>query len=150
MSINQSQSQTLTELLTNLVVGDNTVDNQLQKEMNLYYKSLVTHKGKKTLPQVKFEFEKKCELLEWKLKSAFRNAHLKEVNTIQNKTKTQPINEKRYLTSTIAKEWNMSSQNFNRHLRENEDIKIESESNRKRYITETELTKLKKLLGRTI
>jgi hypothetical protein len=104
----------------------------------------------KPLPKIRFEFDKKAELLQWKLKSAFRQFHNEHIHTIEAEriVKSNP-NEKEYTTVEVAKLLNMTIQNLNDKLKKPNTIKLRVESPRKRYLSESEVAKLKKLLGIT-
>ena len=147
----RAQANVLIEILSDLTIGDNTIDQPLQTVMDAYYRELIKDKGNKKTSQVKWEADKRIDLLHWKIEGAFRKIHLAEAKRIGKAIEAkQPVNEREYLISEVAKKHlNMSQQNLNQHLRNHPDVKVRTVTPRKRYLSETELTKLKQILGIT-
>jgi hypothetical protein len=145
--MNRQQVNTLLEILAGLEIGDNTVEHPLNTAMKEFYAALINNREGKSLPTVQREFDKKVDLLSWKLGQAFRNAHKKELAKITEKQTAPPLkNEKEYSIAKAAKDLKMTPQNLNKHLEKHSEIKVITISPRKRYITETELNKLKQKL----
>jgi hypothetical protein len=146
--MNRHQVNTLFEILAGLQIGDNKVEPTLQTAMNEFYETLIANReGNKRLSVV-YEIEKKVELLSWKALQALRNKHKKEMTKIEkNRNAPPPSNEKEYTIAKVAKELKMTPQNLNKHLEKHPEVKVKTLSPRKRYITETELNRLKKILG---
>lgn len=149
--MNRQQINTLLEILSGLEIGDNNVEQPLQTAMNNYYAILLNNREGKTISSIQQEFTKKVDLLRWKLESAFRVLHSKEMAKMNRQNKVvSPINEKEYIIKDAAKKLKMTPQNLNEHLEKHKDIKVKTVSPRKRYLTETELNKLKQKLGISI
>jgi hypothetical protein len=148
--MDRQQANNLLEIFAQLEIDDNTVDKALSSAMKTFYNSLLKANEGKPLPKIRFEFDKKAELLQWKLKSAFRQFHNEHIHTIEAEriVKSNP-NEKEYTTVEVAKLLNMTIQNLNDKLKKPNTIKLRVESPRKRYLSESEVAKLKKLLGIT-
>jgi hypothetical protein len=148
--MNRQQVNTLLEILAGLEIGDNTVEQPLQTAMNEYYATLLKTREGKKISTIKQEFDKKVDLLRWKLGSSFRVLHSKEMAKMNNRfNDAVPKNEKEYIINEAAKMLKMTSTNLNTHLRNHPEIKVKRVSPRKNYISETELNKLKKILGIT-
>ena len=146
--MNRQQVNTLLEILAGLEVGDNTVEQPLNTAMKEFYAALMTNRESTPLPTVLKEFDKKVDLLSWKLGQAFRNAHKKELAKKTEKQTASPFkNEKEYIMKTAAKILKMTPQNLGKHLDKHPEIKVNKVSPRKNYLTETELNKLKMILG---
>jgi hypothetical protein len=145
--MNRQQVNTLLEILAGLQIGDNTVEPTLQTAMNDFYKTLIANRNGKQLLSVKDEIENKVELLRWKVLQALRNKHKKEMVIIQKKRNAPPPkNEKEYTIAKVAEILDMTPQNLNKHLERHPEVNVKTLSPRKRYITETELNKLKRIL----
>jgi hypothetical protein len=148
--MNRQQISTLLEILSGLEIGDNTVEQPLQTAMNNYYDTLLKNREGKTISAIEQDFTKKVDLLRWKLSSAFRVLHSKEMAKMNNRNHSiKPQNEKEYIMKTAAKMLKMTPQNLGKHLDKHPEIKVNSVSPRKNYLSETELNKLKKILGIT-
>jgi hypothetical protein len=148
--MDRQQSNNLLEIVAQLEIGDNTVDRALATAMRTFYSSLLNANDGKSLPFIRDEFDKKAELLQWKLKSAFRKCHNEHIQKKEAEriVRVNP-NEKEYTTVEVAEMLKMTVQNLNKHLAKQKAVKVRVESPRKRYISESELEKLKKLLGIT-
>ena len=146
----RTQANVIIEILSELTIGDKTIDQPLQTVMNAYYKELIKREGSKKTSEVKWEADKRIDLLHWKIEGAFRKIHLAEVGRIGKAMEIkQPIKEKEYLISKVAKDLNMSQQNLNQHLRNHPEVKVRTVTPRKRYLSESELNRLKMILGIT-
>lgn len=146
--MNRQQVNTLLEIIAGLEIGDNTVEQPLQTAMNEYYATLLKTREGKKISAIKQEFDKKVDLLRWKLGSSFRVLHSKEMAKMNNRfNDAVPKNEKEYSIAEVAEKLKMTPQNINKHLEKHTEIKVKTVSPRKRYLTETELNKLKKILG---
>ena len=146
----RTQANVLIEILSELTIGDNTIDPPLQTVMDAYCKELIKNRGSKPTNTIKGEVDDRIDLLHWKIGGAFRKIHSAEVKRLgQTSESKQPINEKEYLIPVAAGKLNMSPQNLNKHLKNYKDVKVRTETPRKRYLSETQLTKLKQILGIT-
>ncbi len=148
--MDRQQANNLLEIFAQLEIDDNTVDKALASAMKTFYNSVLKANEGKPLPKIRFEFDKKAELLQWKLKSAFRQYHNEHIHSIEAEriVKVNP-NEKEFTIVEVAKQLKMTVQNLNKHLRDQKTIKVRVESPRKRYLSESEVAKFKKLLGIT-
>ena len=148
--MNREQSNNLLEVFSQVELEDNTVDKALASAMKAFYISLLKANDGKPLPIIRDEFDKKAELLQWKLKSAYRISHNEHIQKKEAEriVRVNP-NEKEFTTLEVAEQLKMTVQNLNKHLAKQKAVKVRVESPRKRYISESELEKLKKLLGIT-
>jgi hypothetical protein len=145
--MNRQQVNTLLEILADLRIGDNTVEQPLDTAMKDFYASLIANSEGKPLYTIQNEFDKKLDLLRWKLGQAFRNSHKKELAKVNKKlTAPPPTNEKEYTIAEVAGKLKMTTQNLNNHLKNNPEIKVKILSPRKRYLTDSEFKKLKQKL----
>ena len=149
--MNRQQANTLLDILAAMQIGDNTVEQTLQTAMKDFHQGVLANRGDKTLAKLRNEFDKKVDLLRWKLVSAYRECHKKEVEdiTVRHQANAQK-KEIEFSIADVAEKLKMTSQNLNQHLRNNKDVIVRTESPRKRYITESELNKLKQRLGITV
>ena len=144
----RQQAETLLDILAAMQIGDKTVEQTLQTAMKDFHQIVLANRGDKTLAEMRNEFDKKVDLLRWKLGSAYRECHKKEVEdrTVRHQANAQKI-ETEFSIADVAEKLKMTSQNLNQHLRNNKDVIVRTESPRKRFITESELNKLKQKLG---
>ncbi len=148
--MNRHQVNTLLEILAGLHIGDNTVEQPLDTAMKEFYSALIANSGGKPLGNVKQEFEKKVDLLRWKLCQAFQHSHKKQLALVKEKIEARPLKkEAEFTIKAAAAKLGMTPQNLNKHLENHPEVKVRTESPRKRYISESELTKLKNILGIT-
>ena len=146
----RQQANTLLDILAAMQIGDSTVEQTLQTAMKDFHQMVLANREDKTLAKVRSEFDKKVDLLRWKLVSPFRECHKKEVEDITVRHKASALKtEKEFSIADVAQMLKMTSQNLNQHLRNNKDIMVRTETPRKRYITESELNRLKQKLGIT-
>ena len=102
--MNRQQVNTLLEILAGLQIGDNTVEQPLDTAMKNFYAALIADSEGKPLNTIQREFDKKVDLLRWKLGQAFRNSHKKQLAKVNKKlTAPAPTNEKEYLIAEVAK-----------------------------------------------
>lgn len=113
-------------------VVDNYIDNLMKDNPKLKYKDLNSATSRKTKNFIRpFEiaFSRKLRVI------------LDEYNKTLN---AKPIiNEKRYIIKEVAEKLEMTPQNLNSILRNHPEIKVIEISSRKRYLTESEIEKVK-------
>jgi predicted DNA-binding protein YlxM (UPF0122 family) len=147
--MNRQQVNTLLEILAGLQIGDNTVEQPLRISMKEFYATLLANREGKHVNTIQQEFDKKVDLLRWKLGQAFRYSHQKELaKTNEKQTKSSLTIEKDYSIAEVAKMFKMTPQNLNKHLEKHSEIKVKTLSPRKRFIVESELKKVMQVLGK--
>jgi hypothetical protein len=145
--MNRAQASTLTEILKAIDKDDDTIERTLELAFEVYYRDLTENIDSKKLQKIEHEFTKKLDRLSWKIENAFRRIHKANLNNLYKPKPTQvATNEKEYLITLVAKMLDMTPQNLNNHLRKRKDIIVREKTPRKRYISESELKKLKKAL----
>ncbi|NNE02571.1 MAG: hypothetical protein HKN52_05330 [Eudoraea sp.] len=122
------------------------VKKEIQTVVDKYINSLLKHNPKINYSRLKSEVNRKTnnfikpfdEAIKRKLRAVFQEHYV----TPESKPESE---EKRYLIKEVANLLEMTSQNLNRHLRNHPEINVIEISSRKRYLTESEIEKLKNL-----
>lgn len=146
----RSQAQAI---LDEILVRDFTkrdVEQGLQLAVDHYVEEILKQHPRPKLNSVQWEFDKKSENLTRTFQQALRNK-LKKIRS-QKETQDIPkemVKEEKFILSEVCKMLEMTPQNLNHLLRNHTDIKVVEISSRKRYLTKSEIEKVKKI-GRNI
>ena len=120
------------------------IEQGLQLAVNTYVDNLLSQNQNLKIPTLKWEFEKKLN----NLMTAFQHALKNKIKTINLKITPKVIETKeedKFILSEVCKLLKMTPQNLNHLLRSHQEIKVIEVSARKRYLTKSEIEKLKKV-----
>jgi hypothetical protein len=120
------------------------IEQGLQLAVNTYVDNLLSQNPNIKIPKLKWEFEKKSN----NLITAFQHALKNKIKILNNKVVPKVIEEKeedKTILSEVCKILKVTPQNLNHLLRNHKEIKVIEVSSRKRYLTKSEIEKLKKL-----
>jgi hypothetical protein len=122
------------------------IEQGLQLAVDSYIDNLLKENTTKTLRTIEWEFEKKLGNFE----TAFRHALKNKLKILRSKSdfkiiKTEIANEEKYIISKVAEKLEMTPQNLNSILSNHPEIKVIEVSARKRYLTKSEIEKVKRV-----
>lgn len=121
-----------------------TVEQGLQLAVNSYIDDLVQHNPNLKLSNLQWDFDKKSNNLIKSFQQALRN----KIKTINREITKREIpkeapKEERIILSKVCKILDMSPQNLSHHLRNHPEINVIVVSPRKRYLTKSEIEKVR-------
>ncbi|WMI68806.1 MerR family transcriptional regulator [Mangrovimonas sp. YM274] len=123
-----------------------SVENVVQSTIDKYIDNLIKNKPEIKYKTIKTDTERKMNNFIRQFEVAFQKKLKKLGEEHHINPEPKPIKEeKQYLIKEASAILNMTPQNLNHLLRKHPEINIIEISSRKRYLTENELNKLKKI-----
>jgi len=122
------------------------IEQGLQLAVDTYVENLLKKDPKLNWSTILHQFDRKTDNLTRAFLHAMRHKwkkirSIKENQAIPKETKT----EEKFILSEVCKMLEMTPQNLNHLLRKHTDIKVIEVSARKRYMTKSEIAKVKKI-----